>query len=300
METRYATTRKLSVKVRLVDMVRLKADTTAVLLALLVCAAPASAQLAPYNAAGATMGHWHIASKDVEANKKLFVAMGGKLYMPGGQPLIAFPGLYISLILGDEKGEGGTQGSVVNHVGFFVDNVQKRTAEWKAAGVKVLPGNALPTGGTRQDQAFVETADGVRMEIQEDKTQKVPIRNGHIHFSLPAAEIPKAVDWYARVFGGQKSTRNDAPVVDLPGVQLRFNSADKPQAPTRHRALDHFGFDVGDHAAFVKRLESQGIKLDQPVGKGATGNTITYITDPWGTRIEIVQRLPVGPQVQTQ
>jgi hypothetical protein len=42
-----------------------------------------------------------------------------------------------------------------------------------------------------------------------------------------------------------------------------------------------------------------GIKLDQPVGKGATGNTITYITDPWGARIEIVQRLPIGPQVQT-
>jgi hypothetical protein len=42
-----------------------------------------------------------------------------------------------------------------------------------------------------------------------------------------------------------------------------------------------------------------GIKLDQPVGKGATGNTITYITDPWGTRIEIVQRLPVGPEVRS-
>jgi catechol 2,3-dioxygenase-like lactoylglutathione lyase family enzyme len=62
--------------------------------------------------------------------------------------------------------------------------------------------------------------------------------------------------------------------------------------------LDHIGFDVKDHAAFVKRLEAEGIKLDQPVGKGATGNTITYITDPWGTRIEIVQRLPIGPQVQ--
>src|SRR5678815_5812010 len=101
---------------------------------------------------------------------------------------------YISLILGNEKGEGGTVGSVVNHVGFIVDNVQKRTAEWKAAGVKVLPGGALPNGGTRQDQAYVETPDGVRMEILEDKTQTVPIRNEHIHFFLPAAEIPKAVD----------------------------------------------------------------------------------------------------------
>ena len=261
-------------------------------------ASTATAQLAPYNEAGVTMGHWHLATKDVEAEKKLFLAMGGKLYNPGGQPLIGFPGLYISLILGNEKGEGGTVGSVVNHAGFYVDNVQRRTAEWKAKGVKVLPGNALPAGGTRQDQAFVETPDGVRMEIQEDKTQTVPIRNGHIHFSMTEADIPKAVEWYAKTFGGKSSIRNDAPVVDLPGVQLRFLKADSKQAPTRGRVFDHFGFDVGDHAAFVKRLEAQGIKLDQPVGKGATGNTITYITDPWGTRLEIVQRLPVGPQVQ--
>ena len=116
--------------------------------------------------------------------------------------------------------------------------------------------------------------------------------------ALPAAEIPKAQAWYAKTFGGQTATRNNAPVVNLPGGQIRFNAADTKQAPTRGRVLDHFGFDVNDHAAFVKRLEAEGIKLDQPVGKGATGNTITYITDPWGTRIEIVQRLPIGPQVQ--
>src|SRR5882672_4891660 len=247
------------------------------------------------------MGHWHIATKDVEAEKRLFLAMGGKLYNPGGQPLISFPGVYISLILAGETGEGGTVGSVVNHVGFIVDNVQRRTAEWKAAGVKVLPGGALPNGGgTRQDQAFVETPDGVRIEILEDKTQTVPIRNEHVHFALPAAEVPKAVAWYARVFGGQAATRNNAPVVNLPGVQLRFNTADTPQAPTRHRVLDHFGSDVKAHAAFVSRLESMGIKLVQPVGQGSTGNTSAYIPGPGGTRIEIVQLLPVGPEVRRE
>jgi predicted enzyme related to lactoylglutathione lyase len=92
-------------------------------------------------------------------------------------------------------------------------------------------------------------------------------------------------------------TRNDAPIVDLPGVQLRFAKADTKQAPTRGRVLDHIGFDVKDHAAFVKKIEAEGIKLDEPVRKTPTGSTITYITDPWGTRIEIVQRAPLGPQV---
>ena len=256
-------------------------------------AGTAAAQPAPFNATGVTMGHWHLASKDLEANKKLFLAMGGKLTMPGGAPLIMFPGLYINLALGNASGEGGSQGTVVNHVGFVVDNVQKRVAEWKAAGVKVLPG-----GNGRLDQAYVETPDGVRMEILEDKTQAMPIRNEHIHLSLPQAEVPKAQAWYAKTFGGKMGTRNDAPIVDLPGVQIRFAQADMKQAPTRGRVLDHIGFDVKDHAAFVKKLEAEGIKLDEPVRKSPTGSTITYITDPWGTRIEIVQRAPLGPQVQ--
>src|ERR1700745_3278842 len=197
------------------------------LLALTIVTGTAAAQPAPFNESGVTMGHWHIASKDVEANKKLFLAMGAKLFMPGGNPLIMFPGVYINLNLGTEKGEGGTPGSVVNHVGFIVNNVQEQVAKWKAAGVPVLPGT-----NNRPDQAFVVTPDGVRIEILEDKTQTVPVRNEHVHFSLPAAEIPKAQQWYAQTFGGKAGTRNNGPVVDLPGVQIRFAQADAKQAVT--------------------------------------------------------------------
>ena len=69
----------------------------ALLFASVLAAGTAAAQPAPFNEAGVTMGHWHIISKDVEANKKLFLAMGAKLYMPGGNPLMVFPGVYINL-----------------------------------------------------------------------------------------------------------------------------------------------------------------------------------------------------------
>jgi len=256
-------------------------------------AASAVAQPAPFNDIGVTMGHWHIVSKDVEANKKLFLAMGGKLFMVNGNPLMMFPGVYINLNLGDEKGNGGSEGSVINHVGFIVDNVQQRVAQWKAAGVAVLPSN-----NGRLDQAFVVTPDGVRMEILEDKTQGVPIRHEHVHLSLPAAEVPKAQAWYAKTFGGKPGLRNNAPIVDAPGVQIRFATADAKQAPTRGRVLDHIGFDVKDINAMAKKLEADGIKLDEPVRKSPTGSSLTYITDPWGTRIEIVQRGPLGKPVQ--
>src|SRR5215510_11023610 len=267
--------------------------TTAIAAIAALAMGSAAAQPAPFNELGLTMGHWHIISKDSEANKKIFLAMGGKLFLPGGAPLMMFPGIYINLTLGNEKGDGGTQGSVVNHLGFIVDNVQNRAVQWKAAGVPVLPGN-----NGRQDQAFVETPDGVRIEILEDKTQSMPVRNEHVHLSLPQSEIPKAQAWYAKTFGGKPGTRNNALVVDLPGVQIRFATADMKQAPTRGRVLDHIGFDVKDHEAFVKKIQAEGIKLDEPVRKSAAGNTITYITDPWGTRIEIVQRAPLGPAAQ--
>ena len=261
--------------------------TTAFAALLALAAGPAAAQPAPFNEVGVTMGHWHIISKDVEANKKIFLGMGGKL-LAGAAPVMMFPHVYINLSLGDEKADGGSRGSVVNHVGFIVDNVQQRVAQWKAAGVAVLPG-----GNNRLDQAYVETPDGVRIEILEDKTQSMPIRHEHVHLFLPEAEIAKAQAWYAKTFGGKAGTRNNQPVVDVPGVQLRFAKADAPQAKTRGRVLDHIGFDVKDHAAFVKKIESEGIKLDEPPRKSPTGSFITYITDPWGTRIEIIQRAPV-------
>ncbi len=266
----------------------------AVSIAFALTAGALAAQPAPFNAEGVTMGHWHLASKDVEANKKLFVGMGGKLLMSNGNPQIVFPGLLINLLLRTEKpGDGGSQGSVVNHVGFIVDNVQRRVEEWKAAGVKVLPG-----GNGRLDQAFVETSDGLRMEILEDKAQAIPIRNEHIHLWLPEAEIPTAQAWYAKTFGGTTSTRNNAPVVNLPGVQIRFAKVDNKQAATLGRVLDHIGFDVKDHKAFVKKIQAEGIKLDEPPREAAGGNIVAYVTDPWGTRIEIVQRAPLADEAR--
>src|SRR5262245_45744592 len=243
----------------------------------------AVAQPFPFNDAGVTMGHWHIASRDVQANKKIFVAMGGTPVT--NAEAVTFPGVRINLALGNAPGSGGSVGSSVNHVGFIVKNVQEQVAKWKAAGVTVLPGN-----NNRLDQAFVETPDGVRIEILEDKTQSMPIRHEHVHLFVPKADIAKAQAWYAKTFGGKAGTRNNAPVVDVPGAQLRFGTAETAQAPTRGRVLDHIGFDVKDLQAFIRKIEAEGITLDEPYRRvlGA-GAAITYITDPWGTRVELVQ-----------
>src|SRR5262249_11673031 len=100
----------------------------------------AAAQPAPFNEVGVTMGHWHLASKDVEANKKVFFGMGGKWFKIGTNEYVMFPGVFVHLNLGTGPGNGDSVGSVVNHVGFIVNNVQEQVAKWKAAGIAVLPG----------------------------------------------------------------------------------------------------------------------------------------------------------------
>lgn len=45
-----------------------------------------------------------------------------------------------------------------------------------------------------------------------------------------------------------------------------------------------------DLQAFIKRLDAQGIKLDEPDRKDeATGNALISVINPWDTRIELVQ-----------
>jgi catechol 2,3-dioxygenase-like lactoylglutathione lyase family enzyme len=250
-------------------------------------AGTASAQPYKPNGMGVTMGHWHLNSANLEANKKIFAGMGGKAVSADGLERSIFPGVMV--ILNQRNAApptGGSVGSAINHVGFIVNNVQEQVAKWKANGVAVLPG-----GNNRQDQAYVETPDGVRIEILEDKSQTVPIRHEHVHFSLVAAEIPKSQAWYAKIFGAKTSARDNNVFADIPGVQLRFRKADKAEVPTKGRSLDHIGFDIVDLQGFIKKLEAEGIKLDRPYTKQDNGGALAFITDPWGVSIELTEGL---------
>jgi catechol 2,3-dioxygenase-like lactoylglutathione lyase family enzyme len=239
------------------------------------------------NDAGVTMGHWHLNSRDVEVNKKILVAMGGTASKPDERlQRVTFPGVVAILQLGSAVGPatGGSAGTVVNHVALTVPNVQESVAKWKGAGVPVELGNG------RTDQAYVTTPDGLRIEILEDKSQKFPVRSHHVHYWLPEAAIPDIQAWYAKTFGAKPSTRGRNQSVDIPGVNLTFTKTDQPTVPTKGRILDHIGFDVSDLQAFVKKLEAAGIKLDRPYTKQDNGGALAFITDPWGTSIELNER----------
>src|SRR5687768_1040725 len=217
------------------------------------------AQAFPPNAEGVTMGHWHLNTRDVDANKRIFVAMGGTAIKAGNFEVVRFPGVAVYLHQGPGAAppSGGTVGTIVNHVGFLVPNVQESMAKWKAAGVPIVPG-----APGRLDQAFVTTPDGLRIEILEDKAQTVPIRHHHIHFYVPESEIPKVQAWYAKFFGAKPGMRGQNVAADIPGANLSFSKTDTPTITTKGRVLDHIGFDVKNLDAFMKNLAAQGVKIE--------------------------------------
>jgi hypothetical protein len=93
------------------------------------------------------------------------------------------------------------------------------------------------------------------------------------------------------VFGGVPGKRSNYQAVDLPGINLNFSGQATPQAPTKGRMLDHIGFEIKNLEAFCGRLEMRGVKLDRPYTKGQDGIGTAWLTDPWGTSIELTEGL---------
>jgi catechol 2,3-dioxygenase-like lactoylglutathione lyase family enzyme len=263
------------------------------LIAAAFLAVPAGAQLAPANSAGVTMGHIHLFVKDVEAQKYFWTAeIGGIAVQNGPLLLIQFPGTYIMLRQADTVGP--PEGSIVNHFGFVWKDLPAALAKWKADGVEIEQ-----TGNP--NQGYVHGPDGIRLEFYGDPSQAAPVVMNHIHFYPMPNDIPAMQAWYAKTFGGvpgQRQRMSSPGLIDcddIPGANLSFSPAKTMQAPTKGRSLDHIGFDVKDLDAFTKKLEAQGIKLDEAVRLAPNGTTkVAYLTDPWGTRIELTQNLAPG------
>jgi len=265
--------------------------------------AAAADDLSAPNAAGIAMGHLHYVVRDVAANKAFWVKLGGRsVLFNGSTEGIVFPDVVVLLRQGEPI--GGTEGSVVNHVAFRV----KSLAEIEKAGFTVEYNAQYP------GVASVHTPEGERIELFDDglatnlgftvddgradavserhnRKIEVPIIAHHVHLNVPRDQVAAAKEWYATHFGGVRGKRWRYDAVDLPGININISGVDASQAPTRGRMLDHIGFEVTNLEAFCKELEAAGIKLDRPYGKLPSGFGLAFLTDPWGTYIELTEGL---------
>jgi catechol 2,3-dioxygenase-like lactoylglutathione lyase family enzyme len=273
----------------------------ALVIALLLSAAElASAQLAAPNAAGVSMGHLHYRVRDVEANKRFWMALGGRPVRIGTTEAVKFNDVFVFLSRGEYTGT--SEGAVVNHIAFRVPSF----TALEAAGISVQRMAQFP------GVANTATPEGERVELFEDaalnltftpddsrhlsgsdrhnRAVGVPIAFHHIHLYVPGEEHLKAKDWYVRMFGAVAGKRAQYDAADLPGINFNFGGG-RTSVPMKGRTLEHIGLEVRNLEAFCRRLESMGVKFDTPIRKGPDGVSFAVLTDPWGTTIELTEGL---------
>ncbi len=272
-------------------------------LALLVLAASnASAQLTGTTDAPIVYGHHHLNTTDMNAQKKFLIdTLGGKLVTIGSTQIVEFPNVLI-FFRTTQAPTGGTRGTTVNHIGFSVPNLRQIVDRVKANGYQMITKTeaapdrvvtddiAGPAQAGGASIAFVQGPDDLKVEFVEAPQQTVPIALHHVHFFNPKNTEMQA--WYAKTFGATPRTGGAFPSAILPGVTLNFSPSADPVVGTQGRALDHIGFEVKNLEAFCRKLEADGIKLTVPYRQApALGVAFAFLTDPWGTYIELTEGL---------
>jgi catechol 2,3-dioxygenase-like lactoylglutathione lyase family enzyme len=252
----------------------------------LFVASPARAQLAPFNAAGVTYGHVHVSTGNADAMKKMWVDQFGAVLSTKGTFTIAkLPGMMVAFR--GTAPTGGTEGAAMDHFGLKVPSVAKAVEKWRAAGFQV---QREFKGSEGFPNAFLIGPDGLRFELQEDPTLKVPAAAYHVHFRVP--DPVKLRDWYVDTFGLTPGKAGAWESADAPGMRLFFQQS--PAAPTiastQGTTVDHIGFEVRNLKEFYDKLVARGVKFDVAYREvPAIGLNISYLTDPAGTYIEVTQ-----------
>jgi catechol 2,3-dioxygenase-like lactoylglutathione lyase family enzyme len=248
----------------------------------LFLAAPAAvrAQLGAPNAAGVSIGHVHLTVRDVAAHKKLWTLIGAEVTHSGRLEMLKFPGLFVLLTAGQPT--DGSDGSTANHFGLMVRNLDDIRA--KLAG---LPTVREADNPRRWTTLF---PDKVMVEFVENPAQQEPVVGHHLHLATNDLEGLRA--WYVKTFGGIAEIRRGFISAVFNGGEVNLLPADKPQAPTKGRSIDHIGFEVKNLEAFCRKLEASGVKFDTPYRDvPAIGLKLAFLTDPAGTRIELTEGL---------
>jgi len=251
------------------------------------------AQTPAPNASGVAFGHIHLMVPDVAATEKMLVdILGGTPKTIGALRTVKTPGVFF--ILGQRADGAGTDGSAVNHVGFYVKSYAETKAKAEAAGLAIR--ELVPNV-----QAFITFPGGVLIEVQEEASVTGAPVFSHYHLSAP--DVAAAKDWYLKTFtANETERRKGSKGAGLPGGTIDFlayGGAGKNKAPaaplaaTKGRTLDHIGFEIKGLKDFVAKLEASGVKMDRAYSetKGKIGVDLAFFTDPNGTYIELTEGL---------
>lgn len=270
-------------------------------------ASSASAQLLPATAGPIVYGHHHVNASNLEEHKKFWAdTLGGTVVKVGTDNLEIIRFTNALMFMRSQKATGGSKGTSLDHLGFSVPNLRVVLDRVKAAGYRIVTTQEAPSNVTVKDDigqvdaggvtgiAYVMSPDDVKVELVEMKAQKTPIVSHHIHFFGPQSAEMR--EWYMKVFGATARAATSPAFIgaDLPGIGLNFTQSAEPVIGTRGRALDHIGFEITNLDEFAKKLEALGIKTTVR-NLPAITTKVAFVTDPWGTLIELSDGLRLIP-----
>lgn len=245
------------------------------------------AQLAAPNDEGVRFAHVHFNVADVGLHTRLWTELfDGVLVERAGYSAVRLPGAI--LFFTQQEPTEPSVGTVVNHVGFKVRDLDGVLARWRALGYEV---DSEFTGGEGFPQAYIIMPNGAKIELTGDPELSTASEMHHVHFY--SAEYRDLLAWYIELLGATPRTRGTIETTaDVPGSNLSFGNSDEAVAPTQGTAVDHIGFEVEDMNAFAEKLEGMGVEFQiDPFYVESLDVWVGFFLDPSGARVEITQGL---------
>ncbi len=230
---------------------------------------------------GLAAGHIHLNSADPDAAIAFWKdVIGTATYT--NQSMTGVSTLGVTFLFNRQAPSGPSAGSAIDHVALKVPDLQPFSERLAKTGFKSFHPQS------DDYRLMIDGPDGVRIELTEDNTMYAPLEFSHIHlYSTNPAEMQA---WYVKNLGGRQGNAENPDTVQLPGAQLIITKAESA-VPSIQRAIDHLSFEVKDLAAFCGALSANGVKIDvAPHASPELNATTALFTDPWGTRIELMEK----------
>ena len=244
------------------------------------CSIPVSAQTGFAN----MIDHVHLAAPDpIKAVEWYRKNLGGQPTTEGTDRLMF--GETRVIFQRNEK-PTPSAGSVVDHIGFSVKNIDAAMKTIKADGAKI-EGPAREVPGLVK-VGFVVDPFGTRLEIVQD-----PAKLGLHHIHLRGPDPGATMAWYVDKFGGTVGKlKNTIDGINYGGIWVL--AAKGEATPSAGHAIDHIGFRPQNVDNAVAAFKAKNVKvtteprpLTLPSG---VSMRLAFIEGIDGVRIELVQR----------
>ena len=196
------------------------------------------------------------------------------------------------------RSSGGSQGSVIEHLGFSVQDLDAKMRDLAASNTKVI--EPIKTVNGLYKTALIESPWGTRVQLVQD-----PELLGLHHVQLRVADPESAYAWLLDKFGGERTKiKGQVDSVKYAGTggftTVYVLIAQGESVPSQGRAVDHIGWRstaaINDTKTALEGKQVQLTSQPRPLTlPGGPPINYFYIAGPAGARIEIVERPGLKP-----